>query len=120
MPFKPFLLDGKTLFNYLTLRAFYGQIAHNDIPDLSTIQGWVEEVYGKRVLRRLRHIRDDTVEQATVPSDVANIRDCAWSTDHAQEMSAPSDCDAADLQAAYILLQYSSNLQLERKDKYCM
>ena len=101
MPFKPFLLDAKLLFNYLTLRTFYGQIAHNEIPDLSTIQGWVQEVYEKRLLRRLRHIQDDKVEQATVPSDVANTRDYAWSTDHAQEMSTPSDHDAAELQVAY-------------------
>ena len=69
-----------------------------EVPPLDTIRAWTE-VWHKKLWRRLRHIPDDAVEAAHQASDVANVREGAWSVEHQQEMLSSSSATACGAQS---------------------
>ena len=87
---RPYLL-----FNYLTIKHALGH-APEDVspPDLAAISSLVKRALNTAVTTA-RHVADDTAECFAQASDTANVRDTAWSDEHAEvEGAAPASEDS--------------------------
>ena len=81
---RNFALRPHVLFNFLTLRNVLGG-ENFDLPKFAEVVEWTSGVE-EGLWKRLRHIRDDSVEVQMAPSDVANVRDVAWSPEYELEI----------------------------------
>lgn len=81
---RNFALRYHVLFNFLTLRNVLGG-GNFELPKFADVVEWASGVE-EGLWKRLRHIRDDSVEVQMAPSNVANVRDAAWSAEYEVEM----------------------------------
>ena len=83
---RPYLL-----FNYQTIRHALGHLPEGvSAPDLPSISALVKRALDTAIATA-RHVADDTAECFAQASDTANVRDSAWSDEHAQvEGAAPA------------------------------
>ena len=75
------------LFNYLTIRHALHAPEGVHAPDMAAISGIVKYAMDS-VISTARHIPDDTAECYAQPSDIANVRDTAWTAEHADAETA--------------------------------
>ena len=89
---RPYLL-----FNYLTIKHALGHAPEGvSPPDLAAISGFVKRALNTAITTA-RHVADDTAECFAQASDTANVRDTAWSDEHAQVEACalePQDSEA--------------------------
>ena len=82
---RPYLL-----FNYQAIRHALGHLPEGvSAPDLPSISALVK----RTAITTARHVADDTAECFAQASDTANVRDSAWSDEHAQVEGAAQDSE---------------------------
>lgn len=74
------------LYNHLAIRQALGHSPQTKLPALEEIASLVSD-WADKLLARARLVRDDAVEKASKPSDVANVRDVAMDDEHAAELN---------------------------------
>ena len=87
LAFKGLQLRPHVLYNHLALRKALGGIDNVPLPTVSDIAGWLAS-WTDQIAKHARWVADDSVEKASAPSDVANVRDVAMDNDHAAELNA--------------------------------
>ena len=91
---RPYLL-----FNYQTIRHALGHLPEGvSAPDLPSISALVERALDTAIATA-RHVADDTAECFAQASDTANVRDSAWSDEHAQVEGA---AQASEMNEAHV------------------
>ena len=78
---KSMQLRPHVLYNHLALRIAVGQMQDIVLPSPGEIATLVASLH-KRLADRARYVNDDAVEEASKPSDVANVRDVAMAPEH--------------------------------------
>ena len=99
-------LRTSSLFNYLAIRHALHTPEGVSPPDVDAISALVRSAVDATVTNA-RHVPDDTAEVYAQPSDVANVRDVAWSDEHAQREIVPEqgqDVDDNDPAESNVLL----------------
>ncbi len=69
------------------------------LPTVGDLARWLTS-WHERIAARARWAPDDNVEEASKPSDVANVRDVAMDDDHAAHLHASAGPTAAGAPAA--------------------
>ena len=87
LAFKGLQLRPHVLYNHLALRKILGGLDDVPLPTVADIAGWLAS-WADQVAARARWVVDDSVEEASKPSDVANVRDVAMDDEHAAELTA--------------------------------
>ncbi|CAK0798449.1 unnamed protein product [Prorocentrum cordatum] len=78
------------LYNHLAVRHVLGHVSDISLPSVDDLGSLLASLRA-RLAARARHVADDAVEQASKPSDVANVRDVAMHEDiQAVHLPAPS------------------------------
>ena len=109
MRLRPYLL-----VNYLTIRHALGLVPESvSAPDLAAISRLVRRALDTAIATA-RHVADDTAECFAQASDTANVRDAAWSDEHARMEGAGRAPEASEPEASRRL--YASPPASERCD----
>ena len=90
---KGLQLRPHVLYNHLALRQALGSVPDLTLPTILEITEWITG-WAEKLGDRARWVEDDTVEEASLPSDIANVRDVAMDPEHIADMGVPEPASA--------------------------